>query len=135
MEGQQAAERDAYRQAEAGRWADRIPVTDAELEQRGRRTPSEPKLGRAGARRSARERAADEANLAEVRAELERFGELIDRIPDPAAERRAETDEAGHQRAGWSTSRGPSRQLEASWQPGEVGAGRRRPPEFEMELG
>ena len=35
LKAEQAAEREAYRQAEAERWADRIPVTDAELERAG----------------------------------------------------------------------------------------------------
>ena len=47
-------------------------------------------------REASPERPAGEADLAEVRAELERLGELVDRIPDQAAERRAEMDAGGH---------------------------------------
>ena len=71
------------------------------------------------------ERAADEANLAEVRAELERIGELIDRIPDREAERQAQREEIAAE-PGIRPEPEAEPSLEPSWQPGEAG-GRTRP--------
>ena len=161
---EQAAEREAYRQAEAERWADRIPVTDAELEQARakdaereaeataaaeadvpatERETIEPQSSaawwqqyHAGLAEFSRhdrqaeaekdggpgvtpQRDADEANLAEVRAELERVGELVDRIPDRAAERRAEMDQAGIDEPVIHEPQAEP-ELEASWQPGDA---------------
>ena len=65
------------------------------------------------------ERAADEADLAEARAEIERLGELVGQIPDRAAERRAEMDQAGiNEPVVHEPQAEPS--LEASWQPGDA---------------
>ena len=167
---EQKAERDAYRQAEAEKWADRIPVTDAELERAQERDAAraeaeaaspeavgEPGAGResigpqssaawwmdyyarhpefSGRDREAGrtagevspERAADEADLAEVRAELERLGELVDRIPDPAAERRAEMDQAGIDEPVVHEPQAEP-ELESAWQPGDAQGYQSRPP-------
>ena len=170
---EQKAELDAYRQAEAEKWADRIPVTDAELERAKERDAAraeaetaspeavdEPEAGReaigpqssaawwmdyyarhpefSGRDREAGEvspeRDGGEADLAEVRAELERLGELVDRIPDPAAERRAEMDEAAINEP---VAHEP--ELESAWQPGDA-QGYQEPAaaadaEPEMEIG
>ena len=72
------------------------------------------------------ERAADEANLAEVRAELDRFGELIDRIPDREAERQAQRDEIAAE-PGIRPEPEAEPSLESSWQPGEAGGPLRAP--------
>ena len=181
---EQAAEREAYRQAEAERWADRIPVTDAELErarakdaeraeaeataeaeadapatERETIEPQSPAAwwqqyhaghpefsGRdrqAGAEKDGRpgvspERAADEADLAEARAELERIGELVDRIPDRAAERRAEMTQAGIDEPVVHEPQAEP-ELESAWQPGDA-QGYQEPAaaadaEAEMEIG
>ena len=99
---------DAGRKARAEASARLTPVTDAEVERYG------------GERDITPERAADEANLAEVRAELERFGELIDRIPDREAERQAQRDEIAAE-PGIRPEPEAEPSLEPSWQPGEVG--------------
>ena len=159
---EQAAEREAYRQAEAERWADRIPVTDAELELAKERdaaraeaeaaspeTVGEPGTGREtiGSQSSAAwwmdyyarhpefsgrdreagrtagevnpERDADITDLAAARADLERLGELVDRIPDPAAERRAEMDQAGIDEPVVHEPQAEP-ELESAWQPGDA---------------
>jgi hypothetical protein len=66
----------------------RIPVTDAEIEKY--------RAGRPDAKASP-ERTAAQANIAETRAELDRVGELIDRIPDRQAEVKAEARAAAGQ--------------------------------------
>jgi conjugative relaxase-like TrwC/TraI family protein len=122
---EQTARIQADREAEAEKMARLTPVTDAELEKYGTGRPE------AGA---SPERAADEANLAETRAELERIGELIDQIPDREAERQAQREEVAAE-PGFRPEPEAEPSLEAAWQPGEVagpvsdaGAG------FEMEI-
>ena len=178
---EQAAELDAYRQAEAEKWADRIPVTDAELERAKERdaaraeaeTASPEAVGEPGAGRESigpqssaawwmdyyarhpefsgrdreagrtagevsPERDADITDLAAARADLERLGELVDRIPDPAAERRAEMDEAAiNEPVAHEPQAEP--ELESAWQPGNA-QGYQEPSaaadaEPEMEIG
>ena len=63
---EQAAEREAYRQAEAERWADRIPVTDAELERAREKDAERAEAENDGRPEASPQRAADEANLAEA---------------------------------------------------------------------
>ena len=84
-------------------------------------------------------RAADEANLAEVRAELDRIGELVDRIPDRQAEQRAQREEVLAD-PGLRPAQAEA-DLEASWRSGQ--AGRHPEPsasaeaesaDFEMEI-
>ena len=104
--------------------------------------PSSPgaTAGRARSAEVSPERAADEANLAEIRAELERFGELVDRIPDRAAERRAEIDAGGAWPSPGYTApgRAGARVLLAAWRgaglprAGGRHGGRR---DLEMEIG
>ena len=117
---------DAARKARAEASASLTPVTDAEVERYGREPDITP------------ERDADEANLAEVRAELERVGELVDRIPDRAAERRAEMDQAGINEPVIHEPQ-PEPSLEASWQPGDAQGQYEPTPEQdaepEMEIG
>ena len=100
---EQAAEREAYRQAEADKWAERMPVTDAELERHAEleaeRTEAEAEAG-------------DEASLAEVRAELDRVGELIDQIPDRQAEQRAQREQEAEAGPGYAR-----RRLRRPWRP------------------
>ena len=116
---EQKAERDAYRQAEAEKWADRIPVTDAELERARAKDAERAAAEKDGHLEVSPERAADEADLAAARAEVERLGELVDRIPDPAAERRAEMDEAGiNEPVAHEPQAEP--ELESAWQPGDA---------------
>ena len=136
LKAKQAAEREAYRQAEAGRWADRIPVTDAELEQARAKDAERAEAGKGGRPEVSPERAADEANLAEVRAELERFGELIDRIPDREAERQAQRDEIAAE-PGIRPEPEAEPALESSWQPGEASdrTSAEADADFEMEIG
>ena len=100
---------DAARKARVEASASLTPVTDAEVERYGREPDITP------------ERDADEANLAEVRAELERVGELVDRMPDRAAERHAEMDQAGIDEPVVHEPQ-PEPSLEASWQPGDAQA-------------
>ena len=133
----QKAGLDAYRQAQRERWGREIPVTDAEVE-------AAQAAGRAGAGAETRdaeraerevspERAAGEANLAEVRAELERFGELIGQIPDREAERQAQREEIAAE-PGIRPEPEAETSLEPSWQPGEVGGQAEADADFEMEL-
>ena len=117
---------DAARKDRAEASASLTPVTDAEVERYGREPDITP------------ERDADEANLAEVRAKLERVGELVDRIPDRAAERRAEMDQAGINEPVIHEPQ-PEPSLEASWQPGDAQGQYEPTPEQdaepEMEIG
>ena len=136
---EQAAEREAYRQAEAERWADRIPVTDAELERARAKDAERAEAEKGGRPEVSPRRAADEANLAEVRAELDRIGELVDRIPDRQAEQRAQREEVLAD-PGLRPAQAEA-DLEASWRSGQ--AGRHPEPsasaeaesaDFEMEI-
>ena len=117
---------DADRKARVEASASLTPVTDAEVERYGRESGITP------------ERDADEANLAEVRAELERVGELVGRIPDRAAERRAEMTQAGIDEPVIHEPQ-PEPSLEASWQPGDAQGHYDPAPEqdteAEMEIG
>jgi hypothetical protein len=106
----QTARIQADREAEAERMARLTPVTDAEIARYG--------TGQPGAEVSP-ERAADEANIAEISAELERVGELIDRIPDRQAEQRAQREQEAAAEPGIRPQAEPG--LEPSWQPGEAG--------------
>ena len=116
---------DADRKARAEASARLTPVTDAEIEKYGRERDVTP------------ERAAADANLAGVRAELERVGELIDRIPDRAAERRAEMTQAGIDEPVVHEPQAEP-ELESAWQPGdaegyqEPAAGADAEPEMEI---
>ena len=134
---EQAAEREAYRQAEAERWADRIPVTDAELERARAKDAerAETEAEKDGRPEVSPERAADEANLAEVRAELARFGELIDQIPDRQAEQRARREQEAAAEPGIRPAQAEA-SLEASWQPGAAREHSEASVEadFEMEI-
>ena len=133
---EQAAEREAYRQAEAERWADRIPVTDAELERAREKDAERAEAENDGRPEASPQRAADEANLAETRAELERIGELIDRIPDREAERQARREEIAAE-PGMRPEPEAEPALESSWQPGEAGnrTSAEADADFEMEIG
>ena len=124
LKAEQTARIQADREAEAEKMARLTPVTDAEVEKYG--------TGRPDAEVSP-ERAADEANLAGVRAELERFGELVDRIPDREAERQARREEIAAE-PGIRPEPEPEPSLELSWQPGEGGGHADAEADFEMEL-
>jgi len=130
---EQQADRDAYRQAEAEKWADRIPVTDAELERAQANDAERAEAEKDGRPRVSPERAADEANLAEVRAELERVGELIDRIPDREAERQAQRAEIAAE-PGIRPEPEAEPSLEPSWQPGDAGGHADAEADFELEI-
>ena len=89
-------------------------------------------------REASPERPAGEADLAEVRAELERLGQLVDRIPDQAAERRAEMAQAGIDEPVVHEPQAEP-ELESAWQPGDA-QGWQEPAaaadaEPEMEIG
>ena len=125
LKAEQTARIQADREAEAEKMARLTPVTEAEVEKYGTGRPD------AGV---SPERAADEANLAETRAELERIGELIDRIPDREAERQAQREEIAAE-PGIRPEPEAEPSLEASWQPGEVaGPVSAAEADFEMEI-
>ena len=77
--------------------------------------------------------AAAEANIAEIRAELERIGELIDQIPDREAERQAQRDEIAAE-PGIRPEPEAEPTLEPSWQPGDGGARPEAEADMEPEL-
>ena len=129
LRAEQTARVQASREAEAEKMARLTPVTDAEVEKYG--------TGRPDAEVSP-ERDAGEAALAEVRAEVERLGELVDRMPDPAAERRAEMDEAAVNEPVVHEPQAEP-ELESAWQPGDA-QGYQEPTasadaDVEMEIG
>jgi conjugative relaxase-like TrwC/TraI family protein len=97
----------AAAEAKAEQMARLTPVTDAEIERYG----GEPEAADTGADRA--------AVLEEIRAEVDAISARVDEIPDPAAERRAEMDQAGiDEPVAHERQAGPS--LEASWQPGNA---------------
>ena len=110
---------DAARKARAEAVARLTPVTDAEVKRYGRERDITP------------ERDADEANLAEIAAELGRFGELIDQIPDREAERQAQREEIAAEPGIRPAEAQPS--LEPSWEPGEAWS--RLEPSASVEAG
>jgi hypothetical protein len=125
---EQTAQNQADRAAEAEKMARLIPVTDAEVAKYGADRPD---------LEVSPERDADEANIAEIRAELERVGKLIDRIPDRQAEQRAQREQEAMAEPGIRPVEAEP-ELEPSWQPGEAGA-RHEPSasaeaDMEMEL-
>ena len=129
-----ATERETTEPQSSASWWQQYHAGHPEFSRRDRHAGAE-KDGRPGV---SPERAADEADLAEARAELERVGELIDRIPDRAAERRAEMTQAGiDEPVGHEPQAEP--ELESSWQPGAA-RGYQEPAaaadaEAEMEIG
>jgi len=97
----------AAAEAKAEQMARLTPVTDAEIERYG----GEPEAADTGADRA--------AVLEEIRAEVDAISARVDEIPDPAAERRAEMDQAGiDEPVAHEPQAEPS--LEASWQPGNA---------------
>jgi hypothetical protein len=121
---EQTAQVQADREARAEASARLAPVTDAEIEKYGAAQP-EPEVNP--------ERAAGEANIAEIRAELERFGELIDQIPDREAERQAQRDEIAAE-PGIRPEPEAEPSLEPSWQPAEAGGHSDAEADVEAEL-
>jgi hypothetical protein len=106
----QAARVQAEREARAEASARACPVTDAEIEKYGREPEPEPVTP---------ERAAFEADMAEIRAAADAIDTKVERIPDRDAERRAEVDEAGiNEPVAHERQAGP--ELESAWQPGET---------------
>jgi hypothetical protein len=107
MKAEQTARVQADRAAEAERMARLTPVTDAEIERYG--TGAE--AADAGQDRT--------AVLEDIRAEVDSISDKVDKLPDPAAERRAEMDQAGiDEPVVHEPQAEPS--LEASWQPGDA---------------
>ena len=79
------------------------------------------------------ERAAYEADMAEIRAGTERVGELVDQMPDREAERRAELErERVNEPAAPQVEAEPS--PEPSWEPGEANGPSEVNAEVEAEL-
>ena len=79
------------------------------------------------------ERAAYEADMAEIRAGTERVGELVDQMPDREAERHAELErELVNEPTAPQVEAEPS--LEPSWEPGEVSGPAEVGAEVEVEL-
>ena len=119
----------AQRDAEAEKVARLTPVTDAEIARYGTSAQPEAEAGEVGQDRA-------EA-LAGIREEIEAISAKVDKLPDPAAERRADMDEAG---VNEPVVRGPQAEpsLESSWQPGDAQghyeAQAEQDAEAEMEL-
>lgn len=118
----------AQRDAEAEKMAQRIPVTEAELA----------KYGTAKSKLEAEEnispeRAAFDADLAELQAGTNRIGELVDQMP-----RRQDEVQAQREAEAAEPSRLPQAEaeasLEASWQPGSAQSSYEVDVEPEMEL-
>ena len=136
MKAEQAAQVDAERQARAEASASLTPVTDAEIARYG--TSAEPvpeTVAEAAEPDTGQDRA---AALEEIRAEVGALSAKVDHLPDPAAERRAEMEQAGiDEPVVHEPQAEPS--LEASWQPGNA-QGYHEPAaeqdaEPEMEIG
>jgi 1,6-anhydro-N-acetylmuramate kinase len=109
LKAEQTARLQAEREAEAEQLARLTPVTDAELERY--RTSAEAEGAGASAQRA--------AALEEIRAEVDTISAKVDKLPDPAAERRAEMDQAGiDEPVVHEPQAEPA--LEASWQPGDA---------------
>ena len=100
------------------------PVTDAEIARYGTERPDA---------EVSPERAAAEADIAGIRAELGRVGELIDQIPDREAGRRAQLEEIAAE-PGIRPEPEAEPSLEASWQPGEVAGHSGAEADFEAEM-
>jgi hypothetical protein len=104
------------------------PVTDAEIERYGGQP--EPAATDTGADRA--------AALEEIRAEVDAISAKVGELPDPAAERRAEMDQAGIDEPVVHESQAEPA-LEASWQPGDAQGNYEPSPEQdaepEMEIG
>lgn len=162
LKAAQAAQVEADRQARTEAAARACPVTDAELARYGTPRP-EPEPGAepvpewltaerarisaflaqiherdergAGARPEPETGPDRTAVLEEIRAEAGALSAKIDQLPDPAAQRRAEMDEAGINEP---VAHGPQAEpsLESSWQPGSS-QGRHEPQaetDYEPEL-
>ena len=128
MKAEQTARVQADREAEAERMARLTPVTDAEIERYG--TGAEAEAMDVGQDRA--------AVLQDIRAEVDSISAKVDEMPDPAAERRAEMDQAGiDEPVVHEPQAEPS--LEASWQPGDSQGHYEAAPdqaaEPEMEIG
>ena len=127
LKAQQAAQVDAERQARAEASASLTPVTDAEIARYGASAEPEPEVAaEAEPGPEAEPEAADAgqdraAALEEIRAEVSALSAKVDQLPYPAAERRAEMEQAGIDEPVVHEPRAePS--LEASWQPGDAQA-------------
>ena len=131
---EQTAQVEAARQARREAAARTTPVTDAEIARYG--AAAEPEAEpEAGAADSGQGRA---EIVEEIRQEIKTISAKVDQLPDPAAERRAEMEQAGidepvvHEPQAEPT-------LEASWQPGSAQAQHEPQPEQdaepEMEIG
>jgi len=128
MKAEQTARVQADQEAEAERMARLTPVTDAEIERYG--TGAEAEAMDVGQDRA--------AVLQDIRAEVDSISAKVDEMPDPAAERRAEMDQAGiDEPVVHEPQAEPS--LEASWQPGDSQGHYEAAPdqaaEPEMEIG
>ena len=136
MKAVQAAQADAERQARAEASARLTPVTDAEIARYGASAEAEPEPeAEADAGQAGQDRA---AALEEIRAEVGALSAKVDQLPEPAAERRAEMEQAGiDEPVVHEPQAEPS--LEASWQPGDAqghhGAAAEQDAEPEMEIG
>ena len=131
---EQTAQVEAARQARREAAARTTPVTDAEIARYG--AAAEPEAEpEAEAADSGQGRA---EIVEEIRQEIKTISAKVDQLPDPAAERRAEMEQAGidepvvHEPQAEPT-------LEASWQPGSAQAQYEPQPEQdaepEMEIG
>jgi conjugative relaxase-like TrwC/TraI family protein len=160
----QTAELQAQRDAEAEKMARLIPVTDAEIAKYGaggadleaeldlvreaEEAPAAPEADEHGTAAAARaeaepeageavstERSAFDAELAWLRADVDRFSEMVDRMPrrqDQAqAQREAEAAEPGPRYERQAQAE-PS--LEASWEPGEITRQHEAEADAEAEL-
>ena len=124
LKAEQTAQVEADRQARAEASARLTPVTDAEIARYGAGAEPEPEP-RPRRADTGQDRA---AALEEIRAEVGALSAKVDQLPDPAAERRAEMDQAGiDEPVVHEPQAEPS--LEASWQPGDAQGhyGGRRP--------
>ena len=151
---EQTARIQADREADAAKMARLAPVTEAEMDAAAAEPREDPAIDPADAARwkaeqTARvqadreadaekalltpERAAYEADMAEIRAGTERVGELVDQMPDREAERRAELErELVNEPTAPQVEAEPS--LEPSWEPGEVSGPAEVGAEVEVEL-
>jgi conjugative relaxase-like TrwC/TraI family protein len=128
LKAERTAELDAYRQASAERMARLCPVTDAEIARYGAGAQAE-----AEAEPDSPERAAFEADLAELRAGVDRIGELVDQMPGRETDRRAEIDAEARNEPGIRPPEAEP-ELERAWQPGTDSARYAEPaPEMDAE--
>jgi conjugative relaxase-like TrwC/TraI family protein len=126
----ESAQLEADRQARREASARQTPVTMAEIVQYGAGAQPEAEAGGGGQDRA--------EVVEEIQQEIGAVSAKVDQLPDPAAERRAEMEQAGiDEPVVHEPQAEPS--LEASWQPGDArghyGAQAEQDAEPEMEIG